>query len=690
MDSKLSLSLFGSFMMLDPAGSTLNVSTRKAKGLVAYLALRPRFSDSRPRLAALLWGDQSEKQARGNLRQTLSRLRKDLKASGETLLCAQGEQIVLNGEILTVDARELERLVADGTPASLALAVEHYRGGLLDDVAVSESAFEEWVRLERERFFQLAHSAHAQLLSHFVETGALHRAITIGQRLLAFDPLDEATHHTLIRLYWSQDRVGAALKQYQHLETVLRDELDVEPNPDTQRLHRAILNSIVDDEAVALLHTAEEPPAVSTKCTRLVVPSVSEQRADGAGRPTAAGENVVAVLPFETIGIDSDSRYLGAALASEIIAALTRFRELAVIARESSFSLAGRSLAASTIGHCLDARYLLTGTIEQKGGLLQVSTHLLDTGKDQEVWSEIHSLDRQALHGLRDDVTGRIVASMVGRIESDRLASNRGLEPQRLRTYDHWLRGMSHLHQSRHAVALARAQDCFEQASAEDPEFARAYSGLALVHMSEWSGYAWSPMNWKQEACLKFASRAVELDDSDAQPRCILGMMRLYQGEFDAARKHLERATLLNPNDAFTRACLAYCLPFFGEVREAVLAGEASLRLNPYNPDWYHSSLGTAHFFDGSYDKALDYLEPIPDVFCDTPGYLAATHAYLGNVETAAAYADTAEQHFRLKQIAYREYRDLSCLEWLTTLTPFLRAQEREHFTQGLVEAGIR
>ena len=125
-------------------------------------------------------------------------------------------------------------------------------------------------------------------------------------------------------------------------------------------------------------------------------------------------------------------------------------------------------------------------------------------------------------------------------------------------------------------------------------------------------------------------------------------------------------------------------------VREAVLAGEASLRLNPYNPDWYHSSLGTAHFFDGSYDKALDYLEPIPDVFCDTPGYLAATHAYLGNVETAAAYADTAEQHFRLKQIAYREYRDLSCLEWLTTLTPFLRAQEREHFTQGLVEAGIR
>ena len=221
MDSKLSLSLFGSFMMLDPAGSTLNVSTRKAKGLVAYLALRPRFSDSRPRLAALLWGDQSEKQARGNLRQTLSRLRKDLKASGETLLCAQGEQIVLNGEILTVDARELERLVADGTPASLALAVEHYRGGLLDDVALSESAFEEWVRLERERFFQLAHSAHAQLLSHFVETGALHRAITIGQRLLAFDPLDEATHHTLIRLYWSQDRVGAALKQYQRLETVL-------------------------------------------------------------------------------------------------------------------------------------------------------------------------------------------------------------------------------------------------------------------------------------------------------------------------------------------------------------------------------------------------------------------------------------------------------------------------------------
>ena len=69
----------------------------------------------------------------------------------------------------------------------------------------------------------------------------------------------------------------------------MRDELDVEPNPDTQRLHRAILNSIVDDEAVALLHTAEEPPAVSTKCTRLVVPSVSEQRADGAGRPTAAG-----------------------------------------------------------------------------------------------------------------------------------------------------------------------------------------------------------------------------------------------------------------------------------------------------------------------------------------------------------------------------------------------------------------
>ena len=238
---RLGLTLLGDFRAcLGPAA--LRLRTRKTQALLAYLALPPGQSHSRDKLATLLWGDRSQGQARSRFRETLFALRRSLTATDPSCLVLTGDTVALDPSSVDVDVLLFEQLARTGDPSARARAVELYRGDFLQGVAFRGTLFEEWLMVERERLRELALESLAALLAHQRSAGATEDALRTALRLIALDPLQEAVHRSLMRLYADLGRRGSALRQYQICTGILERELGVEPEEQTRRLYGEILS----------------------------------------------------------------------------------------------------------------------------------------------------------------------------------------------------------------------------------------------------------------------------------------------------------------------------------------------------------------------------------------------------------------------------------------------------------------
>lgn len=240
--SAVSLTLLGGFELTLPPAVHVHLPTRKAQALLAYLALQPEQAQPRDKLAALLWGDVADAQARASLRQTLSLLGKALEHAPAPCLVTEARSVGVVAGAIEVGVRRFETAIAGGTPAALERAAQLYRGELLEGLVLDEATFESWLLGERERLRELAIEGLAKLLGHHQGPhGSAERAIQTAVRLLALDPCQEVVHRALMRLYARQGRHAAALRQYQVCVTALRRELNAEPDAETKRLYRDVL-----------------------------------------------------------------------------------------------------------------------------------------------------------------------------------------------------------------------------------------------------------------------------------------------------------------------------------------------------------------------------------------------------------------------------------------------------------------
>ncbi|MGH7390927.1 MAG: ATP-binding protein [Candidatus Rokuibacteriota bacterium] len=220
---------------------SLSFKRRKTLALLGYLAAAPDRTHSRSKLAALLWGERGEAEARHALRQSLFELRTALARMGRDAVRADTELIGISRAGVTSDVAAFQRLASESAPAALEAAAALYRGDLLEGFSVGESGFDEWLGAERAHLHQRAIDVLRRLLGHCIDSGAREDAIAAATRLLALDPLDEPIHRTLIRLHAEGGRRGAALRQYEACVAILRRELDVEPEAETRELHRILL-----------------------------------------------------------------------------------------------------------------------------------------------------------------------------------------------------------------------------------------------------------------------------------------------------------------------------------------------------------------------------------------------------------------------------------------------------------------
>jgi len=231
------MSVLGDFSILDRSDKEIRLPTRKARALIAYLAMSPGKRFTRSHLSSLLWGDQSERKARQSLRQALSAIR---AAAGSDAIICDGDQVFLASGSVSSDVQDFESLAKLDTLDAAEGAHALYASDLLQGHEFGQPEYDEWLQAERERVRSIARKNLGNILARRCREGELDAAIAAANSLINLDPFDEAAHRNLMRLYARQRRTPAAIQHFHKLSSLLRREMGVTPDEETVNLYKEL------------------------------------------------------------------------------------------------------------------------------------------------------------------------------------------------------------------------------------------------------------------------------------------------------------------------------------------------------------------------------------------------------------------------------------------------------------------
>ena len=389
---------------------------------------------------------------------------------------------------------------------------------------------------------------------------------------------------------------------------------------------------------------------------------------------TAIDKLSIAVLPFTNMSGDAEQQYFSDGITEDIITELSRFRQISVIARHSSFQFRDSGGDVRRVGRELGVGYVLEGSVRRTGARIRITAQLIDAETGNHLWAERYDRALDDIFTVQDEVVRTIVATLHGKMEDAGAQVAKRKHPENLAAYDYLLRGFAH-HQRQTSDDLALARPLLEKAIAIDPDFAVAYAYLALVDQAEWD-LVGSPALLEQ--ALANARRAVALDDDDGRCHVILGYVYLWMRNLDKAEFHQLRALSINPNDADIVAHMGLLSAYLGRASEAIRWLSQALVLNPFSPDWYRAFLGMANYVARDYAEAIRNLNPMIGAFPWDRMYSAASYAQADRIEEARA------------QLAeYQALRPRDTLLEHATSEPFKNAADLEHLLDGLRKAGV-
>jgi adenylate cyclase len=402
----------------------------------------------------------------------------------------------------------------------------------------------------------------------------------------------------------------------------------------------------------------------------------------------------VAVLPFGNMG-DPDHVYFSDGITEDLITELSRFRELLVIARNSSFAFRGQNVDAREIGRMLGAGYIVEGSVRRSGNRLRITAQLVDTATGTHLWADRYDRALEDVFAVQEEIASGIVATVARRVLEDSEAAAQRRRPEDVRAYDLFLRGQR-LSDVFTPGAQEQARALFEQARATDPTFARAYTGLAFYHFNQATDRGVGVPRERDPdliAALDLAKQALTLDPNDPRVHYTAGRMHLSWREFGPAERHFNLARDMNPNDPTIQIMWAWAQTCFGHPDQGVMAAEFAKRLNPRHPGWYDGLLSRILFFVGRYEETVSILKQktsaAPEDHPRDMGWRTAACGQLGQADEArrcAGWFTQAVQHYWRGDPAAgpREYVD-----WFVNASCLRRAEDEELLRQGLRRAGL-
>jgi len=391
----------------------------------------------------------------------------------------------------------------------------------------------------------------------------------------------------------------------------------------------------------------------------------------------------IAVLPFQNLSGDSEQEYFADGMVEEIITALSRFRHLFVIARNSTFNYKGRTVDAKEVGRALGVRYLLEGSVRKSPNQVRIAGQLIEASTSRQLWADRFDGAPENIFDLQDQVTASVVGAIAPMVERAEIERARLKPTENLDAYDFFLRGMAKAHQQTDA-AISEALQLFYTAIELDQGFGSAY-GMAAYCFLLRRVFLWmtDPAGERAETA-RLARLAAETGWDDALALARAGhALATSVADLDRATPMIDRARNLNPNLAVAWYASGWLRNFLGEPGTAIEHMAYAIRLSPRDPEACRMQGGMAFalFLLGRYDEALDWAQTasLQQPRYPTPIEVAAASAALaGRLDMARTWI-----------ARLREINPDYLVSDFKNLRPLRRPEDLARYEDGLRKAGL-
>jgi DNA-binding SARP family transcriptional activator/TolB-like protein/Tfp pilus assembly protein PilF len=634
LEEQLTIGLLGPFEVKRGDSQQLRLP-KKAQALLAFLALQKGRPIPREQLATLLWGNSATEQARQSLRQCLAALRNALGAELSEAIVADTTSVLLApSDRWSVDVATFEIACQSNSLADLARASALYRDELLAGLQIPVEPFGDWLSLERQRLFSLRLDLLQRLADARASSGDMENAIAAARQLTGLDPLREEGHRLLMRLLGAAGNRSAALKQYDRCTQILRDELGIAPDAETDRLAEVI-------RAGRTTSPKSEGAAPQTSARLESTAAVAATPAS-PGPPLPDKPSIV-VLPFANLSGDASQDHFVDGLVEEITIALGRETWLFVIASPSAFAIRERTGDAREAAAKLGVRYVLRGSVRRDGSRVRTVVQLTDAAMGAHIWSHRFEDEVDNVFAMNDRLVAQAAALIAPALRSVEIERAQRKPTSSLTAFDLYLRALPLFRKS-----LAENQEALrllDEAVTLDPSYSSAYAFAARCYQFQ-RLMGWVPPNDARfQEGLRLAHLAAESGKNDSEALWMAGLaLAQLGGDLEHGQNLVDISLTLNPNSANAWTASCGVRSYLGDYEQAIDAFHRSQRLNPLDQSQHvhWNMVGLAYFRAGRYaeaDAAADRAMQARPTYPPSLRLKVATCGLFGRLEEGRAYA---------------------------------------------------
>jgi adenylate cyclase len=304
---------------------------------------------------------------------------------------------------------------------------------------------------------------------------------------------------------------------------------------------------------------------------------------------------------------DPEQEYFADGMVEEIITALSRFRWLFVIARNSSFTFSGRGVDVKEVGRRLGVRYVLEGSVRKAAGKVRITGQLIDAVTGAHIWADRFERDLTDVFALQDEVTVAVVSAIQPKLLQTEIALATRRRPENLTAYDFFLRALQQSYQTT-PEGVAETLRLAHRALELDPRFGLVAALAGICHQRNvlW-GYAIDPQFERNEA-VRLLRWALSVDDGDPDTLALAAFTSAFMvGDFESEIEMADRAVALNPNSFLAWIGRGWVYRVAGLPEEAIRSFERAIRMSPVDPQLHQpfAGIGMALIELGRFDEAI-------------------------------------------------------------------------------------
>jgi len=389
----------------------------------------------------------------------------------------------------------------------------------------------------------------------------------------------------------------------------------------------------------------------------------------------------IAVLPFTNMSGDPKEDYFSDGLTEDIVTELARFRDLYVLARNTTFQFKGQAVDVAAVGRRLGVRYLLEGSVRKAGNRVRITAQLISVDTGAHVWAERYDHDMTDIFAVQDEITAEVVGAMTGMSGALQRAERRAADsksPERLEAYDLVLRATAMPTGSKEAYRAMR--DLLQRAVTLDPSYARAHQEYAWLKLRGWAHHQ-DDASEPFDRLLAYAIRPVQLDPTDAFAHRTAAWGYFFDHQLDLFEREAELAFQLAPYTADIFAQVGMLISFTGQWSRGVALVTKAHALNAASAaGFYHTTLFYDLYLKEDYRKALEVIRQHPrQQLLETLYKYVMAYGQLAELPKAREYWSkcTAEvPEFSVERVRENIFRRWNFLE-----------SDTENFLEGIAKA---